>query len=187
MNDKETPPANRGARLSVHAKPASGSKPDLTTEMTLAPSFLQLKKILVPLDFSQRSEKALRYAIRFSEQFGSALTLLHVIQPMVYPADFGYPPTVVDTLDDTVRRSAEEKLGAMAAQLSVKAQTLIRLGQPYHEIATAAKELRIDLIIITTHGHTGLKLALLGSTAERVVRHAPCPVLTLREPEHEFV
>jgi universal stress protein A len=147
---------------------------------------IELRKILVPLDFSPMSEKAFRYAIRFAEQFGSAILLLHVIQPVVYPADFGYPPTLVDALDDTMQQAVQERLSAVASRAPLQIATLIRLGQPYHEITIAAKELNIDLIIITTHGHTGLKHALLGSTAERVVRHAPCPVLTLREPEHDF-
>jgi universal stress protein A len=153
----------------------------------MVPSYLQLKQILVPVDFSAFSEKALKYAARFAEQFGSTVTVVHVIQPVVYPADFGYPPTVVDTLDESVRRQIEERLKLLASRSSLPARTLIRVGQPYLEITAAAKELDVDLIIITTHGHTGLKHVLLGSTAERVVRHAPCPVLTLREREREFV
>ena len=75
----------------------------------------------------------------------------------------------------------------MARRASIGAEALVRAGQPYYEITTAAKELDVDLIVITTHGRTGLKHALLGSTAERVVRHAPCPVLTVREREHDFI
>ncbi len=153
----------------------------------MATSFLPLKQILVPVDFSEYSEKAVKYAAKFAEQFGANVTLLHVIQPVVYPADFGYPPTVVDTLDETVRQQIDERLRLVAGRFSLAARTLLRVGQPYLEITATAKELDIDLIIITTHGHTGLKHVLLGSTAERVVRHAPCPVLTLREREREFV
>jgi universal stress protein A len=65
--------------------------------------------------------------------------------------------------------------------------TLLRSGRPAYEIVEAAKRLDTDLIIISTHGHTGLKHVFLGSTAENVVRYAPCPVLTVREHEHEFV
>ncbi len=153
----------------------------------MVPSYLQLKHILVPIDFSEASEKALRYAGRFREQFGSKITLLHVIQPMVYPADFGYPPTIVDTLDQAVRSQTEVRLNELAGEGATRVDTLIRVGQPYFEIVAAAKDLDVDLIIINTHGRTGLKHALLGSTAERVVRHAPCPVLTVREREHDFV
>jgi universal stress protein A len=187
MNENEAAPPAKGSRLSLHVKPATPSTSEGPKEVALTPSYLQLKKILVPLDFSEVSEKALRYAIRFAEQFSSRITLLHVIQPMVYPSDFGYPPTLVDTLDDTMQQAVQEKLRGVANRTPLEVDTMIRLGQPYHEIATVAKELEADLIIITTHGHTGLKHALLGSTAERVVRHAPCPVLTLRECEHDFV
>lgn len=187
MNEKHPIPG-KGVRLSVHAKPAPEAHraSPAPADLGLVPSYLQLKQILVPVDFSATSEKALKYAGKFVEQFGSSVTLLHVIQPVVYPADFGYPATVLDTLDDTARRQIQERLEVLAASLTPKAQTLLRVGQPYYEITAAAKELDVDLIIITTHGHTGLKHVLLGSTAERVVRHAPCPVLTLREREHDF-
>jgi nucleotide-binding universal stress UspA family protein len=66
-------------------------------------------------------------------------------------------------------------------------RVLVRYGTPFAEITDAARTLKADLIILTTHGYTGLKHVFMGSTAERVVRHAPCPVLTVREKEHEFV
>jgi universal stress protein A len=186
MNENEKTPSAKGSQLSQPAEKAVASPAETLEGSSSQPSYLRLKKILVPLDFSEVSEKAFRYAIRFAEQFGSSITLLHVIQPIVYPADFGYPPTLVDSLDDTMQQAAMERLDAMATRVKLEVQTTIRLGQPYHEITTAAKELDVDLIILTTHGHTGLKHALLGSTAERVVRHAPCPVLSLREREHDF-
>jgi nucleotide-binding universal stress UspA family protein len=66
-------------------------------------------------------------------------------------------------------------------------QCIVRIGNPYHEIVVAAKEMNMDLIILSTHGRTGLKYVFMGSTAEHVVRYAPCPVLVVREHEHEFV
>jgi universal stress protein A len=173
--------------MSLHVKPGTASPASAPADMGLVPSCLQLKHILVPVDFSPPSEKALRYASRFGEQFGSSVTLLHVIQPMVYPSDFGYPPTVVDTVDQAVRLQIEEKLAGLAQGAGARADILIRVGQPHYEITLAARELNVDLIIVSTHGRTGLKHVLLGSTAERVVRHAPCPVLTVREREHDFV
>jgi universal stress protein A len=190
MSDNDTGASSaKGARLSLHVKPGSTTAvgSESTMGSALVGPYVQLKRILVPVDFSEHSEKALKYAARFAEQFGSNVTLLHVIQPMVYPADFGYPPTVVDTLDDVVRAQVEERLATLAHVSSPAAQSLVRVGQPYFEIAAAARELEVDLIIIATHGRTGLKHVLLGSTAERVVRHAPCPVLTVRPREHDFV
>jgi universal stress protein A len=189
MSDKEQGASGKGARMSLRVKPASAAAASAEpgTESAFVEPRLQLKHILVPVDFSEPSEKALKYAARFAEQFGSKVTVLHVIQPMVYPADFGYPPTVVDTLDDAVRGQIEERLAALARMAGPDARRLVRVGQPYFEIAAAADELKVDLIIINTHGRTGLKHVFLGSTAERVVRHAPCPVLTIREREHDFV
>ena len=185
MKDNEVSAASKGARLSVHVKPGS-SHPSEQGGLGMVPASLQLKRILVPVDFSEPSEKALRYAGKFAEQFGAAVTLLHVIQPMVYPADFGYPPTPVDE-DEIVRQRIGERLEGMAGKLPTTAQSLIRFGQPYQEINAAASELGTDLIIIATHGRTGFKHVLMGSTAERVVRHAPCPVLIVRPGEHDFV
>lgn len=172
------------ARLSLRVKPGSTQG---GSEAAILPPLLQLKEILAPIDFSEGSEKALRYACKLGEQFGSVVTLLHVIQPLVYPAELGYPPTVVDSLDESARTRIEERLAAAAAGAPIEVRTLVRTGQPYHEIAATAKELDIDLIVIATHGWTGLKHVLMGSTAERVVRHAPCPVLTVRERQRDFV
>jgi nucleotide-binding universal stress UspA family protein len=188
MKEHESNPSGKGARLSLHVKPgaAAHAAAESPSELAIVGAELKLKQILVPVDFSESSDKALRYAAGFAQQFRSRITLLHVIQPMVYPADFGYPPTVVDTLDQAVRIQIEERLTALASQGPAKMETLVRLGQPYFEIVAAAKDLNADLIIISTHGRTGLTHALLGSTAERVVRHAPCPVLTVRQREHDF-
>ena len=189
MKNKDTTSPATGARLSLHVKPTSEAPAagESSKESSIIPSYVRLAHILVPIDFSEQSEKSLKYAGRLAEQFGAKVTLLHVIQPMVYPADFGYPATVIDTLDEQVQSQVQERLEGLAGRMGAKTECQIRLGQPYHEIATAAKELNVDLIIVTTHGRTGLKHVLLGSTAERVVRHAPCPVLTLRDREHDFV
>ena len=89
-----------------------------------------------------------------------------------------------------LNKGATERLARLAQEqvpAQFRANTLVRVGKPYHEITSAARELNIDLIVISTHGYTGLKHVVLGSTAERVIRHAPCPVLTVREREHDFV
>ncbi len=149
----------------------------------------KLKKILVPVDFSDCSLKALRYAVPFARQFGAEVTLLHVVQPVYAAGEWGVD---IDFAQLTLQQ--KEGAGKQLKELEVEevgeniaTKTLVRVGHPATEIAGAAKELGIDLIIIATHGHTGLKHVLMGSTAENVVRHAPCPVLTVRENEHEFV
>lgn len=173
--------------------PASaGPQPQASTAQTidLARLTIQLKSILVPVDFSPPSEKALHYALSFADQFGASLVLLYVVEPAIYPVELGYIPVDIETLYRTMDEGARERLRALAEKhipRNLRTQIEVRIGQPHREIASAAKELNVDLIIIATHGHTGLKHTFLGSTAERVVRHAPCPVLTVREREHDFV
>ena len=155
----------------------------------LVPARLKLKSILVPMDFSPQAQKALRYAITFAEQFGAALVLLTVVEPAVYPTEVGFVPVELENLYQAMEKSAREKLaelGKTQVPPGLLSQTLVRVGSPYREITETARELNVDLLVIATHGYTGLKHVFLGSTAERVIRHAPCPVLTVREREHDF-
>jgi nucleotide-binding universal stress UspA family protein len=140
---------------------------------------LKLQHILVPIDFSPNSRQALDFAVPLAEMFDARLTLLHVVELTVYPQDMGPVPT--DTL--RLSQAALEHLDTFAAETvpaGLPENRIVRKGLPYREIADAAHELEADLIVLTTHGYTGLTHVLLGSTAERVVRHAPCPVLTVR-------
>jgi nucleotide-binding universal stress UspA family protein len=155
-----------------------------------ATSPFKLRKILVPVDFSEFSAKALDYALAFADQFSARVVLLHVVEPAVYPESYLVVPPAFDEMNGNLVKAAEERLARLTLDRignRVSAESLVRLGRAYAEIVDTAKRLDVDLIIMGTHGYTGLKHVLLGSTAERVVRHAPCPVLTVREPEHEFV
>jgi nucleotide-binding universal stress UspA family protein len=161
---------------------------DALLEQAASAGVFRLQTILVPVDFSPFSSKALDYAAAFGRQFGATIVLVHVVEPMVYPENYMAVPTVNEDINGSLMKAAEEKLAAQRKGLaSERIKVMTRLGRPYVEIADAAKELEADLIILGTHGHTGLKHVLLGSTAERVVRHAPCPVLTVRIPEHDFL
>jgi universal stress protein A len=148
----------------------------------------RLKKILVPIDFSDRSTKALQYAISFSRQFRAEILCLHVIEIPYGAGEAGLVAEMErfrkDMLKETKRRM-DDLLAREAAELPGKGA--VRSGVPYHEITKAAQEEDIDLIIIGTHGRTGFSRFFLGSTTERVVRHAHCPVLVVREQEHEFI
>lgn len=150
----------------------------------------RLKRILVPTDFSGFANKALDYAQAFAERNGAEIVLLHVVEPTYYAElDQTIPPNFFELQRDLVR-SRHEHLDRIAKEKvtgRVPARAVVHLGNPYSVIVETAKAMAVDLIIIATHGHTGLKHALLGSTAERVVRHAPCPVLTVRDREHDFV
>jgi nucleotide-binding universal stress UspA family protein len=146
----------------------------------------RLKVIAVPIDFSPESKKALRYACRLAEQFGSVLRLIHVVEPAPFLNDL--PNVIVSRSDDEIAKEALVKLQALAQDEIdelIPIYPQVRVGKPYYEIVSAAKVGGADLIVISTHGYTGLKHAFLGSTAERVVRHAQCPVLVVRDNEHE--
>ena len=149
---------------------------------------LRFQKILAPSDFSPASQNGLKHAVRFAEEFGAELTLLYVSEPAP-AATFAAIPGAV-TLTPIDFASAEKQLRAFATGVGSESvadvRWKIRTGVPSHEIVEAAKESDADLIVIATHGYTGWKHFCIGSTAERVVRAAPCPVLVVREKEHEF-
>ncbi len=159
--------------------------------MTAAASIkspFQIKRILVPMDFSECAKKALQYAIPLAKEHKAAITLLYVVAPPPYVGgEFG----VTDyQFDPTARANAEKELAKLVVDEvrgEISADTLVCAGAPALEILNAAKELAADLIVISTHGHTGLTHVFLGSVAEDVVRRAPCPVLVVREHEHEFL
>ena len=137
--------------------------------------------ILVPIDFSKPSEKALDYAVSLAKQFGAKLTLLNVVEPVATP-DFAYYPLMME--NDKVLAKAREQLERVRTKASLDERLvqkiLVRNGSPYREITDAARTLKVDLIVISTHGYSGLAHVFMGSTAERVVRHAECPVLVVR-------
>ena len=148
-----------------------------------------IKNILVPIDFSDYSKNALRYAVQFAKQFKAKMYLIYVVEPMIYPADFSMGQVAIPSMDSDLQNRADEELKSIAKNFiesSIKSETIIRTGKPFVEINETAKEVDADLIIMRTHGHTGVEHLLFGSTAEKVVRKAPCPVLTLREPIKGF-
>jgi universal stress protein A len=147
---------------------------------------LTFKSILVPIDFSDCSQAALNYAVRFAERFNTTLTLLHVL-PVNYV--FGAVPELPDYHpwgDNDFEREINAKLSKAAAEtipshISTRVET--RRGVPAVEIINAAQTFQTDLIIMVTHGHTGRVHAFLGSVSGDVTRLAPCPVLVLPGPE----
>jgi nucleotide-binding universal stress UspA family protein len=158
-------------------------------DLELVPQILHLNKILVPTDFSATSQKAFHYALRFAEQFGCEIVLLHVVEPVRLVVG---APLAVEVFpepeDDSI--AARKALAAIVTKTRASgAEQLtseVRRGHAPNEIIKAAKDLDVDLIVIATHGYTSWKHLCIGSTAERVVRAAPCPVLVVREKEHEF-
>jgi universal stress protein A len=158
-----------------------GRKAPLETRRTGAPGQLKIRSILVPVDFSEPSLKALRFAALFAKQFSAKLTLLNVVETTGTPDFMAAFPIVME--NDKLVELAEEHLTKTAGKLGISdmvEKVLVRCGVPYYEVTSAARTLKTDLIMIATQGHTGLTHLLLGSTTERVVRHASCPVYVVR-------
>lgn len=147
---------------------------------------LLFSKILVPIDFSDYSKMALDYAVEFAKKFNSQLFLIYVIEPIVYPSDFGLGQVPMSSIDMEIQSRAEDEMQKLVNEKvpkETKVSWIIRVGKPFIEIINEAKEKDCDLIIIATHGHTGIEHILFGSTAEKVVRKSPIPVLVVREKQ----
>ena len=137
---------------------------------------MTIKRILVPIDFSEPSLKGLHRAVALSQHFGATLLVLFVAEVIYYAAE-----NVGRLLEDQ-RRQAESELAELKARLAqqgVKLQTLLETGVPAQAIVDAARRHSVELIVMATHGRTGLSHLLMGSVAEKVVRTAACPVLTI--------
>jgi nucleotide-binding universal stress UspA family protein len=148
---------------------------------------MEIRHILAPVDFSDYSKKAIDMALTLAQTFGAKLSLLHVVEPPPYPIE-GYAPSGMEAslLEDLERQAAQELAQllpeAQAAGVEVTRQVII--GSPYRQIIEIAKGAHVDLIVMATAGRTGFSRLVMGSVAERVVRTAPCPVLTVR-PQDE--
>jgi nucleotide-binding universal stress UspA family protein len=155
--------------------------PVLTTrgdEESRAPE--RFDRILVPIDFSAHSKAALDNAKRLASDYGAHISLLHVVEEVVYP-DFYYPVSASGTIQaESLREEAKRRLDQMRDELGPDATAHVSIGRASHEIAEFAAEDGTDLIVIATHGLTGVESALLGSVAGRVTRMAPCSVLSIR-------
>jgi nucleotide-binding universal stress UspA family protein len=142
---------------------------------------MEIRTILVPSDFSEYSEKAFTWAVAMAEKWRSRLLLLHVVPRP------SYPPMVLETFnladfESSLRAEAEARAREFIGKSQpgpVEVETRVMVGEPFADICQSAAQEQVDLIIMGSHGRTGLSHVLLGSVAERVVRHAPCPVLVV--------
>lgn len=150
---------------------------------------IALKNILCPVDFSKYSDHALDYAIELAKQFDATLHLHHVVQLPYLGVAYEIGPDIVESRN-LAEKSARERMEAKVKEVSakgVRVEPHLTVGTPFVDIITLSRDRKIDLIVLATHGWGAIKQILLGSTTERVVRKAPCPVLTVKDPEHEFV
>lgn len=151
---------------------------------------INLKKILVPTDFSDGAHHALSYGISFAREYRAELLLLHVVEGVAAPyASDLFPVPMAEVFQELASYARREldKLAEAARAKGVAVRTEVAQGKPSFEIMRVAREETSDMIVLGTHGKGMLDQALFGSTTERVVRKAPCPVLTVRLSEHEFV
>jgi nucleotide-binding universal stress UspA family protein len=145
---------------------------------------LDVKKILCPTDFSDASKKAIEVAVPLAEKFGAEIHLLHVVPPMPHLEASVTAHFDVPEYERLLSADAKKNLSALAKSTGkVKTHEILSHGQAAEEILRAADENKIDLIVIATAGHTGWDRAVFGSVAEKVVRRARCPVLTIRRPD----
>lgn len=163
----------------TNKKSTEAAKASLKTSATP----LRIRSILVPLDFSDPSRRALVDAVAVARQFKARLTLLHIVEPVATPDFAASFPLIMEDAKvlAAAKRELEGAVKAARVPRGMVEKILVRFGRSFHEIAAAARTRKVDLIILSTHGYTGLKHALLGSTTERVVRHAHCPVLVVRQ------
>ena len=152
----------------------------------------RIKKILCPTDFSENSEYALKYALALTTLTQADLQLFHVVEPITYPQSTEFFEPVLDEVELMMKMEAafqqqlEDQVTTLKAQYP-KIKGKLVTGNTFLEIIQAARDDDVDIIVMGTHGRTGLAHVLIGSVAERVVREAPCPVLTVKHPGHEFV
>lgn len=151
---------------------------------------IEMKTILHPTDFSEPSKHALSYAISFAREFGAKLYVLHVIEEVAKAAYFDMmqmPPLAEIMADiETEARKALDNLLDDEVKEQIEVEYVILRGAPFLETVRYAEEIKADMIVCGTHGHTGIKHALFGSVAEKIIRKAPCPVLSVRHPDHKF-
>ena len=149
---------------------------------------IAVEKVLAPVDFSKDSMLAVKFAASLAEQYQAKLFVLHVLAPL-HPRLRGYMENFYEIQEKMVAEAEKDVKKIVPAKIreSIRVEAVVELGNPHHVIVDKAKELEIDVLVIATHGRTGLSHVLLGSVAEKVIRHAPCPVFVVRNPRDKFV
>lgn len=153
---------------------------------------VEIKKILCPTDFSENAEHALKYALTLAAMTKAEVELLRVVEPIAYPQAYEPYDTQFNAaelameIEAAMKKELDERVAVLKEELP-NVTGRLTTGNPFLEIIQAAKDGGADLIVMGTHGRTGLAHVLMGSVAAKVVRKAACPVLTVKHPEHEFV
>lgn len=148
---------------------------------------MKLKKILCPVDFSPGSQRAMRIAVRLAKSSGAELVLAHAwhLPPMSYAGELAFPPDTVQAMSEDEERGLEAAAHEATALGAPRVTSRFLTGVPWDQIVEVLRgDPELELVVMGTHGRSGLSRFLLGSVAEKVVRHAPCPVMTVPEREH---
>jgi len=172
--------------MKVQASPRIGVRID-SDATPISLSELTMRSILVPTDFTECSLKALSYALSFAKQFGGKILLMHVVESVPVMTQDAMLESSMLTIAEHEESEKRLRRWQREAMAEASVNTLTCDGVPWQRIIEVAREKNIDLIVAGTGGRSGLARVFLGSTAERIVRHAPCPVLVVREREHDFV
>ena len=144
---------------------------------------IAIKRILIPTDFSETSAAAIEYGVDLAKRYGASLHLLHVVEPSAVPPEPEFPLGIFE--GQTVARERLVDVLSAEQREAFLAEVAVTIGNPFLEIIRYANDHDIDVIVMGTHGRSGVSHMLMGSVAEKVVRKAPCPVLTVRHPEYE--
>jgi nucleotide-binding universal stress UspA family protein len=149
---------------------------------------MEIKKILFGTDFSEGSSHALPYAVDLAKRYGASLYIVHVIYDISKTAGWYVPHVSIDEMYNDMEKSARAELkksfiDEMRGFKNI--EDVVLMGTPYEELTKFAEDNAVDLIVLGTLGRKGIDRMLFGSTAEQVIRNAPCPVLSVRLPEHK--
>jgi universal stress protein A len=146
------------------------------------------KKILCPVDFSEFTDEILEYAVNIAQKYNSELHLIHIIPNLNYftPYESFFTPENLIVVEKNMETEVNKDFDELMKKINVPAKKIIKNGAAFVEIINYARTESMDLIIIGTHGRTGLEHILIGSVAERVLRKSPCPVLTVRPKSRQF-
>jgi nucleotide-binding universal stress UspA family protein len=178
-------------KIKLSSDQTSGVLPssDQTSDALGRDRLITYRLFLVPIDFSEHCKETIQYAIQLAALTGASIRMLHVFHMPDYPAAFYQGLYVeheaVKIQVEAAKREALTQLSLFADEIhanGLEAESILRDGKPYEEIVSTAKELGVDLIVIGSHGYGGLGRLLLGSTADRVLQYARCPVLVVKTP-----
>jgi len=161
--------------------------------LSIEVNMVNIRKILFPTDFSEYSLAALDFAGDLTDRYMAQLHCVHVVDLVDNMLLGGYmptmviPPVAIDQIEEVAKQNLDDFVKKHFSPIENSIIKKIIIGKPFVEIICYCRQENIDLIVLGTHGHSALASMLLGSVAEKVVRKAPCPVLTVRHPEHKFV